>query len=143
MAILTRLPTCASSKFNVSVDFNAYKEWREKNGIRAPSGPTNHRDDVCGIEPAHSEALPGIAPFPLGANNNTSGEENKEDEGGNTVNSTGGAAPYPTSFAHIVELITSGKPIPGIKDIPGTILSGQGTESKRERRKKPWESQDM
>lgn len=48
-------------------------------------------------------------------------------------------APYPTSFAHIVELITTGQPIPGIKEIPSTVLEGQGTQSVKARRKKPWE----
>lgn len=51
-------------------------------------------------------------------------------------------APYPTSFAHIVDLITSGKPVPGIKDIPSTILTGQGTEPVKQRRKKPWEKDE-
>jgi hypothetical protein len=48
-------------------------------------------------------------------------------------------APYPTSFAHIVELVTSGQPIPGIKDIPDTILAGQGSAAAHTKRKKPWE----
>lgn len=46
---------------------------------------------------------------------------------------------YPSSFAHIVELITTGKPIPGIQQIPDTILAGQDTPSARSRRRKPWE----
>jgi len=48
-------------------------------------------------------------------------------------------APYPTSFAHIVELVTTGQPIPGIKDIPDTLLTGQGSAAAQSRRKKPWE----
>ncbi|KKY13045.1 putative myb dna-binding domain protein [Diplodia seriata] len=48
-------------------------------------------------------------------------------------------APYPTSFAHIVELITTGQPIPGIKEIPDTVLEGQGTAPVASKRKKPWE----
>lgn len=51
-------------------------------------------------------------------------------------------APYPTSFAHIVELITSGQPVPGIKEIPSTVLTGQGTEPAKARRKKPWEKDE-
>lgn len=43
------------------------------------------------------------------------------------------------SFAEIMELIKSGKPIPGIKDIPDTVLVGQGTEPTKARRQKPWE----
>jgi len=36
-------------------------------------------------------------------------------------------------------LIESGQPVPGIKEIPNTVLVGQGTEASRSRRQKPWE----
>ncbi|KAK9467215.1 hypothetical protein V1512DRAFT_224597 [Lipomyces arxii] len=50
------------------------------------------------------------------------------------------STPYPSSFAHIVELILAGKPIPGIKQIPN-ILLGETASSASEQpsRKKPWE----
>jgi hypothetical protein len=47
--------------------------------------------------------------------------------------------PYPTPFAEIVALITSGRPIPGIKDIPPTVLPEKATKPSASRRKKPWE----
>ena len=43
------------------------------------------------------------------------------------------------SFNHIVELITTGQPIPGIKDVPSTVLEGQESQSTNSGRKKPWE----
>lgn len=46
---------------------------------------------------------------------------------------------YPTSFAHIVELITTGQPIPGIQQIPDTVLDGHDITSEKPRRRKPWE----
>ncbi|KAL6233898.1 hypothetical protein BDW75DRAFT_231607 [Aspergillus navahoensis] len=49
------------------------------------------------------------------------------------------AYPYPTSFAHIVELITTGRPVPGIQQIPDTLLTGQGAASAKPKRLKPWE----
>ena len=51
-------------------------------------------------------------------------------------------APYPTSFSQIVELITSGKLIPGIKEVPDTVLQGQASRSMTAKRKKPWEKED-
>lgn len=36
-------------------------------------------------------------------------------------------------------MIQSGKPVPGIKDIPDTVLAGQGTSSTATTRRKPWE----
>jgi hypothetical protein len=59
-----------------------------------------------------------------------------------TTSSTEPPAPYPTSFAHIVELISNGQPVPGIKEIPSTVLEGQGTQSAKQRRKKPWENEE-
>lgn len=50
-------------------------------------------------------------------------------------------APYPTSFAHIVELITTGQPIPGIREIPDKISEEKPSESVQSKRKKPWETQ--
>jgi hypothetical protein len=48
--------------------------------------------------------------------------------------------PYSVSYKEIVELILSGKPIPGIRQIPDTVL-GEDAASKggRAPRKKPWE----
>lgn len=50
-----------------------------------------------------------------------------------------GNAPKPASFAEICDMIAEGKPIPGIKDIPDTVLEGQASETQLETRKKPWE----
>ena len=43
------------------------------------------------------------------------------------------------SYQEVVEMIQNGKPIPGIKEIPNTILEGQGTTPAASRRRKPWE----
>ncbi|TGO66719.1 hypothetical protein BOTNAR_0055g00050 [Botryotinia narcissicola] len=47
--------------------------------------------------------------------------------------------PYPPSFAEIVALITAGATIPGIRDIPDTVLTDQGTKPVARKRRKPWE----
>lgn len=47
---------------------------------------------------------------------------------------------YPSSFAHIVELITTGQPVPGIQQIPDTVLTGHDIASEKPRRRKPWEN---
>ena len=49
------------------------------------------------------------------------------------------AAPYPSSFSQIVDLITKGEPIPGIREIPDTLLVGQESSPATAKRKKPWE----
>lgn len=49
-------------------------------------------------------------------------------------------ASYPTSFAHIVELITTGQPIPGIREIPNVLNAAPPSEATRPKRRKPWET---
>ena len=51
--------------------------------------------------------------------------------------------PYPSSFSEIVDLITQNKPIPGIEEVPDTVLElGSSKTDKTPRRKKPWEADD-
>ena len=51
--------------------------------------------------------------------------------------------PYPISFDEIAEMIASGKPIPGIREIPDTLNEEQPTEAKVAKLagagRKPWE----
>jgi hypothetical protein len=53
------------------------------------------------------------------------------------------AEPPRLSYQEVVELIQSGKPIPGIKQIPDTVLDGRGTQSTQRRRRKPWEKETV
>lgn len=48
-------------------------------------------------------------------------------------------APYSSNYQEVVELIVSGKPVPGIRDIPDTVLPEQSSKSVRAQRTKPWE----
>lgn len=45
----------------------------------------------------------------------------KADDGGSHTN-TGDGAPYPENFQALIEAVTLGKPIPGIKEIPDTVV---------------------
>ncbi|KAF2023732.1 hypothetical protein EK21DRAFT_118488 [Setomelanomma holmii] len=112
-------------KFNINIDFDGYKAYRNARGRPPPTPPTLNGSqpslDMPSV-PESGEGSGGIMPAPADANEPP--------------------APYPTSFAHIVELITSGQPISGIKEIPNTVLAGQGTEPAKPRRKKPWEMDD-
>ncbi|KAH3676389.1 hypothetical protein WICMUC_002020 [Wickerhamomyces mucosus] len=48
---------------------------------------------------------------------------------------------YSSNYQNVVELIVNGKEVPGIKQIPDTVLEGTSSESKLPERKKPWETQ--
>ncbi|KAI9852058.1 MAG: hypothetical protein M1838_002027 [Thelocarpon superellum] len=99
-------------KHGVAVDFDGYKAWRSGH----PPSPQSSAP-VNVVPSAAATAAPASAPEPSGV----------------------AEAPYPTSFAHIVNLITKGDPIPGIKEIPNTVLEGKESQSTAAARRKPWE----
>jgi len=106
----------------MNIDFDGYKAYRNARGRPPPTPPTTQAPLDVPSMPSSNEAAGGVMPAPANADEPP--------------------APYPTSFAHIVELITSGQPVPGIKEIPSTVLTGQGTEPAKARRKKPWEKDE-
>ncbi|KAK5002958.1 hypothetical protein LTR16_006563 [Cryomyces antarcticus] len=128
----------APVKFNVPVDFDQYKSWRQQNASPAPNGTgglltrSPPLPEPSGSSTATAPNVPSTAP------SNAITETGASPAAGSAEQ-----APYPTSFAHIVDLITTGQPIPGIKEIPPTILEGQGTQSSTSRRKKPWEKDEQ
>lgn len=48
--------------------------------------------------------------------------------------------PYSSNYQNIVELILAGKEVPGVKQIPDTVLLDQQSAPQAQQRKKPWES---
>ncbi|KAL2171623.1 hypothetical protein VTG60DRAFT_2191 [Thermothelomyces hinnuleus] len=64
----------------------------------------------------------------------------KADDGVNHSN-TGDGAPYPENFQALIEAVTTGKPIPGIKEIPDTVVRPPGVTpfGKMKAPRKPWE----
>ncbi|KAI9687429.1 MAG: hypothetical protein M1820_010442 [Bogoriella megaspora] len=112
-------------KFNTAVDPAAYLAYLDSH-----SNPPD-RDLQATVPQASSQAIESSAATSTEATTTSSST------------SVDQPAPYPKSFAEVVELIQSGKPILGIKDIPSTVLTGQGTESAAAKRKKPWENEEQ
>ncbi|RKF58947.1 hypothetical protein OnM2_064028 [Erysiphe neolycopersici] len=52
-------------------------------------------------------------------------------------------APYPPSFAEIIRLISNNATIPGIRDIPPTIIPEQASVATAPKRKKPWDKNTL
>ena len=114
-------------KFGAPVDFDGYKQWTE-----------NRRRDQSAQRPApevDAEEVPACSDGTTEANGPTVKPDAVPDGIGKNPHK-------PASFAEICDLIAEGKPIPGIKDIPTTILEGQASESQAQERKKPWERGD-
>lgn len=110
-----------SRKHNIQIDFAAYRDWHAEQTLSNPiTYETPQNLPTSSTEPSivSTEKSPTVT-----ASTAPDGE----------------AAPYPLSFNHIVELITAGQPIPGIKDVPDTVLEGQASQATKPKRKKPWE----
>ncbi|KAJ6072535.1 hypothetical protein N7467_010620 [Penicillium canescens] len=104
-------------KLAPAIDFAAFKSWLASQSTGKSQIPDSQEDS--------SQASTGLSP-----------EQNM-------AGSTNAEPAYPSSFAHIVELITTGQPIPGIQDIPDTVLTGHDISSEKPRRRKPWEKEDL
>ncbi|OAL71329.1 hypothetical protein A7D00_4229 [Trichophyton violaceum] len=105
------------------IDHTSYQHWRQPQSRNENIPISSTSDNNDGNEAAQSESVPV----------STAPGESKSEEG---------QPAYPSSFARIVELITTGQPIPGIQQIPDTVLTGQETASTAQRRQKPWEKDE-
>lgn len=54
-------------------------------------------------------------------------------------NAKGNEPPYSSNYQELVDLIVSGKPVPGIKQIPDTVVPDQSSKPEAKQRPKPWE----
>ena len=113
----------------MTLDFDAYRDWRAQNHrLQATSDPYTQE------QPLHSLAVRSPAD-----NSILTGEKAAIV----AVPQPGDQpAPYPISFSQIVDLITTGQTVPGIKDVPDTVLVGQDSRPSTTKRKKPWEKMD-
>ncbi|KAL8993838.1 MAG: hypothetical protein Q9169_006047 [Polycauliona sp. 2 TL-2023] len=106
-------------KHHTSIDFESYKTWRSEQNL--PSVTVN------GVQASENQI------------DDISEQATGKPDGSSVQGPDQAAAPYPSSFSQIVDLITKGEPIPGIKEIPDTLLVGQESSPETARRKKPWE----
>lgn len=136
-------------KYNKNIDFDAYKAYRNARNRPPPTPPSSTNVLASSVidqelHSTRSEHTDAKSTKNTTANN-TAPAPTTEPSGilPSSINANEPPAPYPTSFAHIVDLITSGKPVPGIKEIPPTVLEGQGTQATKPKRKKPWEKDEV
>lgn len=114
-----------------------YEDWKLHNGDKydrnakiieiAEDEDLKSNNDKASKETSSSARATNIEES--GQANSSNGDENGED----------GEPPYSSNYQNLVELIMTGKPVPGIKEIPDTVLRDQGSVSHEQQRKKPWE----
>ena len=118
----------------------AYQEWRRTRGVGSYAEFLQYKGQEA--EPdtrASSNAAAPAAPAP--APTEPRPPQTQSSQFQVTPTTSGPDPPYPTSFAAIVDLITRNQPVPGIEEIPPTVLDpGSSKIDKTPRRKKPWET---
>ncbi|KAI5800223.1 hypothetical protein DFH27DRAFT_73355 [Peziza echinospora] len=130
-----------SRKTDIPIPFEQFKQYASARGLAeaeahdAPTTPasvnTNNTLQISNLDPSltPSNAIPPPPPpTPMTPSPPEASASSPVDK-----------TPYPTSFAHIVELIMTGQPIPGIREIPNKISEQKPSESVKSQRKKPWE----
>jgi hypothetical protein len=112
------------------IDYAAYKEWLSGASLPIPAAPEPQSEFAKQVHSSVPDNSAIAHPVP-----------DASDPSPQTSSPGGGTpdAPYPTSFAHIVELITTGQLIPGIREIPNTLNSALPSEAVKPKRPKPWE----
>lgn len=113
------------SRFNIEIDRTLYESYSASHQQSCPDGVILAKLDEI------QQRMNGAAPSP-----SSSSDQNipawqlnapkvdlskKADDGANHSN-TGDGAPYPENFQALIEAVTTGKPIPGIKEIPDTVV---------------------
>ncbi|KAI9799536.1 MAG: hypothetical protein M1825_004462 [Sarcosagium campestre] len=116
-----------SRKFGFGIDIEAYKIWllQKDRG----SGTSNVSGDAV-TTTLSASTISERGSLPQRAEQHSKASSDADAD-----------APFPNAFAHIVNLITKGETVPGIRDIPNTVLEGQRSESTVAPRRKPWERQ--
>ncbi|KAJ9288248.1 hypothetical protein DTO280E4_6047 [Paecilomyces variotii] len=111
------------------LDFSVYRNWLRSTSASASASAQSPNE----AQEQGSKSQDEVPQKAEAASSSQAGIESKPD------GTTSVEPAYPSSFAHIVELITTGQPVPGIQEIPDTVLTGQEAPSTREKRRKPWE----
>ncbi|KAL2264279.1 hypothetical protein VTK26DRAFT_8482 [Humicola hyalothermophila] len=132
------------SRFNTDIDRLAYETYTLSHGATRPDLAILIKlegiSERMGLAPAPDK--PEDAPYiPEWQKNAPKVDLSKKADDGRTHNNANGGAPYPDNFQAIVEAVTMGKPIPGIKEIPNIVVRPPGVTpfGKMKAPLKPWE----
>jgi len=125
------------SRLNISVERSAYETYTS---LHPSSTDPSLLDKVEDIQ-RRMGLMPSADPFSSAASSSSPGSNSnlpewmvsapqkvdlnrKADDGAARDGAApgGGSAPYPAHFQAIIEAVTTGKPVAGVKDIPNTVV---------------------
>ncbi|KHO01952.1 uncharacterized protein MAM_00953 [Metarhizium album ARSEF 1941] len=122
-----------AQRIGVHIDFAKYKDWLSRHPDHKPPQllPQEYRS-----APAASPSEP-LLPWQQAAPR----ADLYVDRTAAAENASGNEPSYPMGFAEMLKLLQEGKPIPGIKQIPNTVVRDPSVKpiGSRAAPKKPWE----
>ncbi|KAK0705105.1 hypothetical protein B0H67DRAFT_451235, partial [Lasiosphaeris hirsuta] len=140
------------SRLNISIDRAAYEAYLGSAPTAASPDPTLliKIEDIqrrMGIVSASGALGSGPSPGDLPAWMVDAPQKvdlNKKADDG-VAHGAGADAPYPAHFQAIIEAVTTGKPVPGVREIPNTVVrqAGIAPVGKMQAPRKPWERQQQ
>lgn len=117
------------SKFNVEIDRAAYEDYTTSSPTSINAALLDKIDDIqrrmgttgpviTGNLPAWMVEAPQKVDLSAKADDGAAAAAAPREGGGGG----GGSAPYPAHFQAIIEAVTTGKTVPGVRDIPNTVV---------------------
>ncbi|KAK3191335.1 hypothetical protein K4F52_002545 [Lecanicillium sp. MT-2017a] len=123
-----------TQRIGVSIDFAAYQAWLASHpDHRAPDIlPPEYKSSTGAGQPTETLDWQQAAP---------KADLYVERGAADASSSSGGEPAYPMAFAEMIKLLQEGKPVPGIKQIPNTVIRDPAVKpvGSRTAPKKPWE----
>lgn len=115
------------SRFNTDIDRAAYEAWSSSSSVPSTDASILAKLDeiqqrMGGGPSTSSQPQQSQTNIPAWQLNAPKVDLSKKaDDGGSHINA-GDGTPYPENFQALVEAVTMGKPIPGIREIPDTVV---------------------
>lgn len=114
------------SRFNFDIDRASYETYSVSNQSSSPDAAILKQLEEIQQRMGSAPSLSGFgqsqADIPAWQLNAPKVDLSKKADDGASRGDTGDGAPYPEDFQALVEAVTTGKPIPGIKEIPDTVV---------------------
>ncbi len=114
------------SRFNTDIDRASYEAFSNSNPSSSPDASILSKleeiQERMGGGPSGSAGQSQGQNIPAWQLNAPKVDLSKKADDGANHSNTGDGAPYPENFQALIEAVTTGKPIPGIKEIPDTVV---------------------
>ncbi|KAK0626935.1 hypothetical protein B0T14DRAFT_473443 [Immersiella caudata] len=137
-----------ASRQNIAIDRSAYETYTSAHPSSTDAELLDKLEEIqkrMGIVDGEEAKQGGLPEWMVSAPQKVD-LNRKADDGDESERSKGGeGAPYPAHFQAIIEAVTTGKAVAGVREIPNTVVRQAGISpvGKMQAPRKPWERQQQ